>query len=353
MKGSSSKQDQKPGAVARRAALQKEPRTLERALSFELQHRRSVSRGPSQIVDLMRATSASIPSIKREDSDSANLKAAAKREAGSRQDGRASLSRSSSMVGLEDKANKKAKIEAELRDAISNLRKPNREVVSKAMAEAAERKASTASSAKSRSRFMNALDNDQPLITQIEPRKAPKPVAVNSGVQVKATPVSQRFRDVMARKSEEFADTPLPSAEDMIPPSSVGPLAPPTVLRSSHKNVWQNSASPSLNVVGHTPLKQSTGDSFLRRSTYEEPAIPPSSPLMARKMSSVIPGSAVKPINKPGLTAPGFSDVPVTPVKNRTAPGDVENELRGQQEKKQASIYQRLGWDDDELDDLL
>lgn len=147
----SSKHDQKPGAAARRTALHKEPRTLERALSFEQQHRRSVSRGPSQIADLMRATSTSVPSIKREDSDSVNLKAVSKGELSSRQDGRSSLSRTSSMAGLEDtKANKKAKIEAELRDAISNLRKPNREVVGKAMAEAAERKASTATSAKSK-----------------------------------------------------------------------------------------------------------------------------------------------------------------------------------------------------------
>ena len=172
LKRPSSKQDQKPGAVARRVALQKEPRTLERALSFEQQHRRSVSRGPSQIVDLMRATSTSIPSIKREDSDSVNLKGAAKHEAAQWQNGRPSLSRTSSMAGLEDaKASKKAKIEAELRDAISNLRKPNREVVGKAMAEAAERKASTVTSAKSKSPFMNFPNNDQILNTIIRTPK--------------------------------------------------------------------------------------------------------------------------------------------------------------------------------------
>jgi hypothetical protein len=61
-----------------------------------------------------------------------------------------SLSRSNSLSNLEDaKASKKALVEAELKDAISALRKPNRQVVGKAMAEAEERRATTSLSAKS------------------------------------------------------------------------------------------------------------------------------------------------------------------------------------------------------------
>lgn len=60
------------------------------------------------------------------------------------------LSRSSSISNLQDvKYSKKAQVEAELKDAISSLRKPNREVVGKALAEAAERRATVSSSAKS------------------------------------------------------------------------------------------------------------------------------------------------------------------------------------------------------------
>lgn len=63
-----------------------------------------------------------------------------------------SLSRSNSTSKLEDtRASKKAQVEAELKDAISALRKPNREVVGKAMAEADERRAVTSLSAKSES----------------------------------------------------------------------------------------------------------------------------------------------------------------------------------------------------------
>jgi hypothetical protein len=51
----------------------------------------------------------------------------------------------------EARAAKKAKVDAELKDAISALRKPNRDVVSKAMEEAAERKASAGGAVKSKS----------------------------------------------------------------------------------------------------------------------------------------------------------------------------------------------------------
>jgi hypothetical protein len=47
------------------------------------------------------------------------------------------------------KANKKAEVDAELREAISALRKPNREVVGKAMAEADERRTTASLASKS------------------------------------------------------------------------------------------------------------------------------------------------------------------------------------------------------------
>lgn len=88
------------------------------------------------------------PTIKREDSDSTLLsKLAASSDSGSSR--RNSLIRSSSMADLHDpKVAKRVRVEAELKDAISALRKPNRDCVGKAMAEAAERRASTMSSAK-------------------------------------------------------------------------------------------------------------------------------------------------------------------------------------------------------------
>lgn len=145
LKRHSSKQELKPGAVTKRTARHKEPRTLERALSYD-QQRRSMSRGPNNALALMRsATSAAIPTLKKEESDLGNSGLASQSRPRT-----SSLVRSTSMVDLQDvKANKKARVEAALKDAISSIRKPDRNVVGKAMQEEAERKVSALTSAKS------------------------------------------------------------------------------------------------------------------------------------------------------------------------------------------------------------
>ncbi|KAM5514352.1 hypothetical protein FOXYSP1_05318 [Fusarium oxysporum f. sp. phaseoli] len=151
LKRPSSKRSPKPGAVAKRSISGQPTRTLQRALSTEQQSRRSVSRGPSNMIALMRsATSTSLPGIKREASDPSLVKSVLNAEPDLMNRKSGPLSRSSSVSNLQDaKSNKKAQVEAELKEAISSLRKPNREVVGKALAEAAERRATVGSSAKS------------------------------------------------------------------------------------------------------------------------------------------------------------------------------------------------------------
>lgn len=156
---SSARKMQKPGAAVKRPAAQMHPRrTLQRALSTEQQHRRSISRGPSNAIALMRsAASTSFSAIKREGSEPATPKATPERETGLSlaPSKRLTFSRSSSSSAthLEDaKESKKAMMEAELQDAISALRKPNRDVVGKAMVEAAECRAMASQSAKRKSR---------------------------------------------------------------------------------------------------------------------------------------------------------------------------------------------------------
>lgn len=136
------KHEAKPGTATKRPAPAAKSKTIERALYRE-NSRRSVSRGPGSTIALMRsATSSAIPGFKREASESSVLRTMAQTDdEGARPK---LLSRSSSVVAKEDnKAHKKALVEAELKDAISALRRPNREVVGKAIAEeAAERRAS-------------------------------------------------------------------------------------------------------------------------------------------------------------------------------------------------------------------
>lgn len=149
MKKPSSLRDQRPGAAAKRPQPPNARKTLQRALSTEQQNRRSISRGPSNAIALLRsATSTTLPTVKRESLDLSgpmSLLPDSQRRAHS-------LSRSSSMNNLFDaRASKKAEVDAELKEAISALRKPNRQVVSKAMAEADERRTSANLATKSNS----------------------------------------------------------------------------------------------------------------------------------------------------------------------------------------------------------
>lgn len=167
---------QRPGAATRRPAapVPNPQKALQRALSTDRQHRRGVSRGPGSAIALMRsATSTSLPGIKREGSEPVALQSLSREElnrqlrlppvrsGGDGGGGSGSGSSSGASSGLrpqDAKANKRAMVDAELKDAISAVRKPNRVVVSKAMAEADERRAvtSTSLSAKSKSESASA-----------------------------------------------------------------------------------------------------------------------------------------------------------------------------------------------------
>ena len=100
------------------------------------------------MIALMRsATSTSLPRVKREGSEPVALRSLSQGEI----NGQRSLLRSSSTTSLQGlRADRKAMVEAELKDAISALRKPDRGVVGKAMAEADQRRVLTSLSAKSK-----------------------------------------------------------------------------------------------------------------------------------------------------------------------------------------------------------
>lgn len=137
----------KPGAPMKRLGVLKKDshKTLERALSQE-RNRRSVSRGPADAIALMRsATTTTIPGLKREATEPLLMGLLQKKESASVQERPANIfSRSlSSASGPQNlRAKKKAEVEAELKDAISALKKPNRNLAAKELVEAAEKRAS-------------------------------------------------------------------------------------------------------------------------------------------------------------------------------------------------------------------
>ncbi|KAF4335163.1 dna replication regulator sld3 [Fusarium beomiforme] len=331
----SSKRSPKPGAIAKRSSSGQPTRTLQRALSTEQQSRRSVSRGPSNVIALMRsATSTSLPSIKRETSDSSLIKSVLNAEPDLMNRRSGSLSRSSSVSNLQDaKSNKKAQVEAELKEAISSLRKPNREVVGKALAEAAERRATVSSSTK----------------------KVRKPGRSSLGVSVvKATPTNARFRDVFDKP--HVADTPRMTPEDVIPPSSLPSVVPFTGFREAQRDGIHQRSTPDLERIGSTPTK--AGSSFIRRPANDEDVLPfpASSPSLERKAMSVAdlfnPGGVTDRKRKVSFTF-SHQEVIATPLKTtKTKNVDIKNQTADPMPAKSGSIYEKLGWDDD-LDDLL
>ncbi len=134
----------KPGAPMKRpTALKRDKdRTLERALSVE-RSRRSVSHGPAATIALLRSASQTvIPGLKREASESSLMGLVPRAESTLLKERPSKLfARSVSLSGTDLKAQRKAKVEAELKDAISALKKPNRSLAAKDFVEAANRRA--------------------------------------------------------------------------------------------------------------------------------------------------------------------------------------------------------------------
>ena len=135
-------QPNKPGtATRRRPAPPKSTKSLDELLSNE--RRRSMSRGPSNVLAQLRsATVSNIPKIKREDSETSSLADIPRRDSGALKEKPTNvLSRSASASNFqEQKARKKAMVEAELSDAISALKKPNRVLAGKILVEETERR---------------------------------------------------------------------------------------------------------------------------------------------------------------------------------------------------------------------
>ncbi|CAG1985165.1 unnamed protein product [Fusarium graminearum] len=335
----SSKQSPKPGAVAKRSVSGQPTRTLQRALSTEQQSRRSISRGPSNMIALMRsATTTSLPGIKREASDPALAKSVLGCDPDLINRKSGPLSRSSSVSNLQDvKFSKKAQVEAELRDAISSLRKPNRQVVGRALAEAAERRATVSSSAK----------------------KARKPGRSSVGTPlVKATPANMRFKDVFASKPN-IMDTPLMSTEDVIPPSSLPSMVPSTGLRGGgQRNAFRQNRTPDFERIGSTPTKGVS--TFIRRPADDPDVLPfpPSSPCLERRTVSTAnlfnPTGISGRKRKVSFESSLNDEILATPVKaiKTKSIEDLETMRVEPEPAKSVSIYQKLGWDDD-IDDLL
>lgn len=151
----------RPGAATKRAVPAKPRRSLQRVLTDE-RDRRSVSHGPGRPISLMRsATAPIIPGLKREASEAPSLGSIPSADAQSVQANRSGVLNSKkfsrreidmSTLAPKVTARRKAQvnIEAELKEAISALKKPNRELAGKVLAETAEKRSALAPHSRSK-----------------------------------------------------------------------------------------------------------------------------------------------------------------------------------------------------------
>ncbi|TVY85370.1 hypothetical protein LSUE1_G000294 [Lachnellula suecica] len=358
----------RPGAATKRPVPGKPRRSLQRVLTDD-RERRSVSRGPERAISLMRsATMPSVPGLKREISEAPSLSGipfaesqplAANRGGvfNSKRFSRREVDLGSLVPDPNAKAKKNASIDAALKEAISVLKRPNRELAGKELVETAEKRSLSAS----------------------QSRKSKKPIRnpLFQGVQITATPRANRLTD-MFTKSQPPVFPGYGEQPDLNPvPSSSFSTVPQSVSRPSWESL--KSSDPSMLSVQATPTRRAVSNStrstggFLSFSQAEQASFPPSSPLHMRRSSAqlfaAVPDSAIK--------CPSASQgIQETPIKKRydvkvqvphshpqlVSEGNKENiEVRlaavaedvvkirstGQEE----SIYKSLGWDDD-IDEL-
>ncbi|KAI0011601.1 DNA replication regulator SLD3-domain-containing protein [Xylariaceae sp. FL0662B] len=357
----------KSGTAVKRPPPPKSSKSLENVLSKETEkHRRSMSRGPSGVIALMR--SASTPVLKREASEPLSTMNIPKVDSAVSQDKtfRSSVSTSVKRRSGDEKAKKEALIKAELQDAITALRRPNRDVVGKAMAEAAERRATTSLSQMRKSR---------------KPTQHPQFLNI-----VKATPVSNRFRDAFAKDGGNRSTHPREMQsieEDPIPPSSS--LIPSSAPRKRTAEVaFGVEASPvlpkstlSADLIQATPARRPTPkQGFLSVTGVNEASILASSPMASRrsslKLSATSGGTLGHHDSGIGMPTSPIDELIETPMKPRLAPGSLEGFVTVTPAKRRTldsresatsvgrdttenregggrklSIYERLGWNDD------
>ncbi|KAI8629176.1 DNA replication regulator SLD3-domain-containing protein [Xylariaceae sp. FL1651] len=374
-----SKAKAKPGTATKRPAPSKSARTLETVLSKETErNRRSMSRGPRGVIALMRSASTpTIPLLKREASEPLTLTNIPKAESSTSQQKLTPSARpaTAKRSWTEAKEKRDAFIKAELQDAISTLRRPNRDVVGKAMAEAVERRATTS-------------------LSQLKKSRKPTQHHQYQNI-VKATPVGNRFHDVLAT-GPDSQSAPLQKyntipEETVLPSSSMVPSSAPRKRDRAAAFGNELSAPPKLQApitdqITATPAKPSTiNNNFLSVPEPDEGVVLGSSPVIPRKIlqprfpamarpttlghrdsgiempssprgPSILAETPIKP-RKSSTSASIDRYVTVTPIKRtlskgQTVPVDGAGISKGKENGVKMTIFERLGWNDDD-DDLV
>ncbi|RFU35956.1 hypothetical protein B7463_g292, partial [Scytalidium lignicola] len=356
----------RPGAATKRPIPVNPSKSLVEILSEE-RRRRHTSQGPSRAISLMRsATMPTAGGIKREESEGPSLSKIPLADTKLSQSGRGGLSRSKSISGrdidlsqseltVSAKKKKQADIDVELKEAISALKKPNRELVGKELAETAEKRTA--------------------LNPQYKKTKKPIRQPVFKGVQITTTPKANRQKDIF---SESQSQRTLESTEALTPsyiPASSLPRIPQSAVRSSYDGrPVTDSTFPSIQATPtRKPHSASQSGDFLSVGPVDYSLA--SSPVTTHHSERIhfpsIPDSAMKLWTGPSM----FCGIEETPVKKRIVGTELQslmaNSTKGTLEdnsesssnnrdeampkiviKDDESLYKALGWDDDDIDEM-
>ncbi|KAF3764973.1 hypothetical protein M406DRAFT_258833 [Cryphonectria parasitica EP155] len=296
----------KPGSAAKRPTPAPGPKSLEKVFESD-QQKRKASRRPIDVLARMRsATPAVIPGLKREASEPLGLDRVPSYDGSLRERPRNTLSRSASSAGAEElKAQKKITLEAELQEAISALKKPNRQLAGRSIVEEVEKRVGA----------------------RAEQKKPVRNAAAASRVQVKATPANFRFRDAVAGDARGFGTFNAPMQRtgfDLIPSSSS--VIPGTAPRKSFRDDLRDDLATfhiasTPDKVCATPAAARMGAPQLEQSIANDTCIPPSSPIMSRKKAT--PAQSHLSIPEEPDTGPSSPVLPrifETPAKQRSTP---------------------------------
>lgn len=159
----------------------------------------------------------------------------------------------------------------------------------------------------------------------------------------------------------------------MIPSSAPRRGLAPSLLIPDHV-----SSTPIAPRVKATPMRSSAVPNKLFQPNLDEYVIPPSSPVQARKAQPKcdfleVPGTATRASKTiPEPSSPGLINLFESPIKRKTqlseetlrstppirrhtSPANlaaIPEQVEATPEGKKMTIYQQLGWDDDDFDDL-
>ncbi|GAB7338908.1 hypothetical protein MBLNU457_5589t1 [Dothideomycetes sp. NU457] len=237
----------------------------------------------------------------------------------------------------EAKKKKQADVEEKLRDAISGLRKPNRDVASKALAEATEQR--------------QIIAQARAKASQLQRQRS------SNNVQIDATPKHVRTKMITATPNDHHNNSIHIPSSSIVPSSSMRP--PPAILADDE--VPQTGHRPHTTLIQTTPTRiDADSESFIRPSlpTVRPFALAPSRNATAVAVPSTPSKSKVRSLEiletpEKKRTVDFVDATPVRSASGAAREGQAEqgamrdeSATSAQNEwKEETNIYAALGWE--------